>query len=145
MLVKKITDGFVIQVFDTEKRQFVSQEFVAGDQCEYENKNGEAVGSDVLEVDGKERYLPFHMKQPEPPKACIRVEYDRTFLGGDYSKVGDFAYIPLDAIGAVPGMLRGDERLKAAFQIITGYDPIHIVHFTYDEVYDQDGNEWEDD
>ena len=78
-------------------------------------------------------------------KPCVRVEYDLNYAGGDYNKVGDFAYIPLDAISAIPGRLAGDERLKAAFQIITGYNPIHIVHYTFDEVYDQDGNEWKDD
>ena len=63
MLVYKITVGFVVQVFDTEKKRFVSQEFVAGDQCDYED-NGELVGREMLEVDGKEAYLPFDMVQP---------------------------------------------------------------------------------
>ncbi len=63
MLVNKITVGFVVQVFDTEKKRFVGQEFVAGDQCDYED-NGELVGREMLEVDGKEAYLPFDMVQP---------------------------------------------------------------------------------
>ncbi len=63
MLVNKITVGFVVQVFDTEKKRFVSQEFVAGDQCDYED-NGEPVDREMLEVDGKEAYLPFDMVQP---------------------------------------------------------------------------------
>ena len=33
MKINKITSGYVIQVFDTEKKQFVSQEFVAGDSA----------------------------------------------------------------------------------------------------------------
>ena len=65
MIIKKITTGFVIQNFDTELKRFVSQEFVAGDQCEYEDENGEAVESDMLEVDGKEVYLSYNMVQPE--------------------------------------------------------------------------------
>ena len=68
MLVRKITQGFVVQVFDTAKKQFVSQEFVAGDQCEYEDERGEAVDSSVLEAGGQEAYLPFHMVQPETAK-----------------------------------------------------------------------------
>ena len=65
MLVNKITIGFVIQVFDTEKRRFVSQEFVAGKDCQYEDRNGNAVDRKVLETDGKEAYLPFDMVQPK--------------------------------------------------------------------------------
>jgi hypothetical protein len=56
MLVNKITEGFVIQVFDTELRRFVSQEFVAGDRCEYEDKDGVPVCSEAMEVDGKEAF-----------------------------------------------------------------------------------------
>jgi hypothetical protein len=65
MLVNKITEGFVIQVFDTELRRFVSQEFVAGDRCQYEDKDGVPVCSEALEVDGEEAALPFDMVQPE--------------------------------------------------------------------------------
>ena len=66
MLVNKVTVGFVIQVFDTELKRFVSQQFVAGDQCEYEDKDGVPVCSEALEMDGKEAYLPFDMVQPQP-------------------------------------------------------------------------------
>ncbi len=34
-IIKKITYGFVIQEYDDELEQFVSQEFVAGDQVEH--------------------------------------------------------------------------------------------------------------
>jgi hypothetical protein len=65
MLVNKITNGFVIQVFDTELKRFASQEFVAGEDCQYEDKDGVSVCSEALEVDGKEAYLPFDMVQPK--------------------------------------------------------------------------------
>jgi hypothetical protein len=65
MLINKITTGFVVQVFDTEKGRFVRQEFTAGDQCDYEDKDGEPVDRKLLETDGKEAYLPFDMVQPE--------------------------------------------------------------------------------
>jgi hypothetical protein len=79
MLVKKITTGFVVQVFDTDLGRWVSQEFVAGDdiQTEYEGEGGDPVDSDLLtvkkQVKGKrgrkrtvkeEANLPFEMKQP---------------------------------------------------------------------------------
>ena len=45
MIIRKITEGYVIQTYDTELGRFVSQEFVAGAHCEYEDVNGERVGS----------------------------------------------------------------------------------------------------
>ncbi len=63
MIVRKITTGFVVQNFDTEKQKFISQEFVAGDQVEVE-VDGEPI--DSSEVEGlDETYLPFDMVQPE--------------------------------------------------------------------------------
>ena len=65
MLINKITTGFVIQTFDTEKGRFISQEFVAGDFVEYEKKDGEPCEPSLWEVDGKEVSLPFDMQQPQ--------------------------------------------------------------------------------
>jgi hypothetical protein len=67
MIVNKITSGYVIQQYDTEKKQFIYQEFVAANSCDYENLNGEAV--DVEEVgmansDGSVPYFPYEMVQP---------------------------------------------------------------------------------
>lgn len=57
MIVKKTTNGFVIQQFDTESRQFISQEFIAADKVDFEDENGQS-------VDSFDEYLPFEMKQP---------------------------------------------------------------------------------
>ena len=140
MLVNKVTVGFVVQVFDTELKRFISQEFVAGEDVTYEDKKGDGVDSNIVEVDGKGASLPFHMVQPEPPKVCVRVEYDLNYWGGDYSKVGQFAYIPHEVIDRLPGKDH-DKKLKTAFTVLVG-DPRHIVHYTWDEPTDQDGNEW---
>lgn len=59
MLVKKITTGFVVQTFDTETKKWVSQEFVAGDECVYEDADGNP--ADSFEPAG---YLPYDMRQP---------------------------------------------------------------------------------
>ena len=56
-IVKKITTGFVVQEFDTESQQFVSQEFIAGDDVQFENEMGES-------VEEIEKSLNFDMKQP---------------------------------------------------------------------------------
>lgn len=63
MILKKITTGFVIQTFDTERGSFVEQEFVAGDDVTVENEHGDVVdAADRKEIDNI--YLPFNMVQP---------------------------------------------------------------------------------
>tara|TARA_Y100000310_G_scaffold337739_1_gene425579 strand:+ start:481 stop:690 length:210 start_codon:yes stop_codon:yes gene_type:complete len=65
MIVNKCTIGYVTQRFDTEKKEWLSQDFIAGDECTYEDEQGADVEPEVMHVDGKEPYLPFLMKQPE--------------------------------------------------------------------------------
>jgi hypothetical protein len=77
MRINKITVGYVSQTFDTDLGRFVSQEFVAGDQVDYEDQDGDPVDNDLLEVKKKvkgkkgrmktvkeEACLPLVMKQP---------------------------------------------------------------------------------
>ncbi len=70
MIIKKITTGFVIQTFDTDKQRYTSQTFVAGDVVDYENTDGDALAHDEMEplnfgpTCEKEPYLPFDMVQP---------------------------------------------------------------------------------
>ena len=59
-MLSKITVGFVVQVWNEETNKWVSQNFVAGDEVNWENEAGEPV--DVPECDP---YLPFDMVQPE--------------------------------------------------------------------------------
>lgn len=56
-IIRKITYGFVDQKFDTETGKFISQEFTAGDQVEFENLHGDA-------ADEFPEYLEFEMVQP---------------------------------------------------------------------------------
>jgi len=59
----KITVGFVIQEYQTEKdgsHTPIRQEFIACDQVDYEDTNGEPIEVDTL----KETYCPFEMVQP---------------------------------------------------------------------------------
>ena len=58
-MIHKITSGFVVQKFENNK--FVSQEFIAGDQVEYETPNGEQVEEEEVE---NLPYQPFDMVQP---------------------------------------------------------------------------------
>lgn len=56
---KKITTGFVIQDYN-EQGKCTSQEFVAGDQVEWEDEWGNSI-----EPKTNEEYCPYEMKQPE--------------------------------------------------------------------------------
>jgi len=50
---------------------FISQDFIAGDQCDYEDVNGKPVDQSLLNIDGKESYLPFDMVQPHEEKTNV--------------------------------------------------------------------------
>jgi len=66
MIINKITTGFVVQSFDTDKQQFVKQEFVTGDEVNHETEDGEAINVAHFKkrLTGPEPYLPFTMVQP---------------------------------------------------------------------------------
>lgn len=66
MKIKKIIVGFVIQTFDTDKQEFIHQEFIAGDEISYETEDGHGINEADFEnrVIGKTPYLPLEMSQP---------------------------------------------------------------------------------
>lgn len=66
----------------------------------------------------------------------IRVEYDLEYYGGDYSKVGQFAYLHADTVEEI--------GVEEAFRQATGIDPVHIIHYTSDEFFTAEGEEWVD-
>jgi hypothetical protein len=61
--IQKITNGYVIQTFDSVSRKCTNQEFVAGDPVEFEDEFGTVIDTDEEEVE--DLYCPFEMKQPE--------------------------------------------------------------------------------
>ena len=61
MIACKITTGYVIQCYNTETKKWISQEFVAGDDCEYEDMEGHLLVPNPIE----DEYLPFEMVQPK--------------------------------------------------------------------------------
>lgn len=67
----------------------------------------------------------------------VRVEYDEDFFGGDYSKTGDLAFVKLVDVNSLGSV-------EAAFKATTGIETIHIIHYSLDELYDADGEFWED-
>ena len=68
--------------------------------------------------------------QGEP---CTQVEYDDNFWGGDYSGVGNHAYVPDALIAAFDG------DVDLAFGKLTHKDPIHIVTHTGDQTFSASG------
>jgi hypothetical protein len=59
MIINKITTGYVIQTFDTISKKFTNQEFVTGDECEWEALDGTPVDDPT-----DNEYLSFDMVQP---------------------------------------------------------------------------------
>ena len=71
MLINKITEGYVVQVFDTEQNDFVEQRFVAGDQVSHEDDEGNNISSSLVT-----KYQPFDMVQPVPQYSTNCIELD---------------------------------------------------------------------
>jgi hypothetical protein len=63
MIIRKVTIGCVIQNFDTDKNQFISQEFKANDIVFYELEDGTPCLPITIKKIEK-YYLPYEMKQP---------------------------------------------------------------------------------
>lgn len=62
MKIIKITHGYVIQTYNTETGRCVSQDFIAGDECEYETEDGGNFDVDASETELE--YQPYNMEQP---------------------------------------------------------------------------------
>lgn len=106
-----------------------SQAWVLGTVFDAGYCEGECEGEASLkEVEIKE--------EKDDDKHFIQVEYDKTFFGGDYSGVGDYALIHVSLVKPYGGV-------PAAFKAETGIDTVHIIHYSEDQLYDKNGNEVE--
>lgn len=65
MIVRKITTGFVVQEFDGDTGRCVSQEFIAGDQVDWEDRQGNAISDGDFGIDLEGLYHPLKMKPLE--------------------------------------------------------------------------------
>lgn len=70
---------------------------------------------------------------------CVRVEYDLAYWGGDYAGVGKFIYIPMALVDSMRGATTEDDLVDMASRKLTHQDSAHIIHYSLDELYDQDG------
>lgn len=57
MWIRKITTGYVIQIFDTETKKWISQDFTAAYNPEFEDEDGNP-------AEPFDEYLSFNMVQP---------------------------------------------------------------------------------
>lgn len=80
---KKITVGFVIQDYKKLSNGTLvctGQEFIAGDQVDYEDNRGEHIDITDLHVETKEVYCPFDMMQPKhipfPDTSAVKDSYE---------------------------------------------------------------------
>lgn len=64
MLYRKVTEGFVIQVFN-DAGECIAQRFVAAGDCDYETGEGDPINSESMPLGGNE-YHPFDMVAPLP-------------------------------------------------------------------------------
>lgn len=65
MIIRKKCYGYVLQLFDTEKNQFVSQEFCE-DYVEYTTESGSPIDDDFFEMNVDSwPDLPFDLVQPK--------------------------------------------------------------------------------
>ena len=73
MRINKITYGFVIQTWDTDLKKWIGQEFVAGDQTEFEHAGSDRILDPVdIWPESPEPYLPFLMTEPDEIKKANR-------------------------------------------------------------------------
>lgn len=70
-----------------------------------------------------------------PAVECNSFEFDPTYYGGDYSSVGQRAYIPALLLQA------GEEEVDA-FVWYTRQAAHALIYFNTDESFDQYGNDW---
>lgn len=97
MKINKITDGFVIQVFDTETGKYLSQNFTAGANVDYENEQGQTLNDlDMKQYNfgpdaASEPYLPFDMVQPTP-ELSIALKLCREQIQQDLLALCDSGY-----------------------------------------------------
>ena len=63
MKINKISPGYVIQTWDTESKEWIGQEFVAGEPVEYEQAGtNQMLDPGEIWPGTPEPYLPFLMK-----------------------------------------------------------------------------------
>jgi hypothetical protein len=63
----------------------------------------------------------------------VQVEYDNQFYGGDYTGTGSFILIRVTDVQRLGSV-------ENAFRVMARMEPVHIIHYSEDELYDSKGN-----
>jgi len=116
-ITNKITHGYVIQTFDNSK--LVKQEFAAGDECTYEDSEGEELRMDDERC---EDYAPFDMVQPLDDEIVTVIEMQN----GIISDIQSFVSLK-DAETHIHSLLKNEEYdmndvLQRGYTNDNGYD-----------------------
>lgn len=128
-------DGFITQLFNhaDENEAAALQSLLV--KCGYLWRCPECSGT----FDFEEETCEF-CGAAQPGRAVYephsRFEYDLNFTGGNYTGVGTFAYVPISLIKELTP--------EDAFSKHTGIDAAHIIHYTTDESFDAEGNEFDE-
>lgn len=144
-VIKKITVGFVVQSFDTEKRRFFCQEFVASDDHTWEDQVGNPLdlhdNDDLALIYGKggvdEPYLSLEMVQPTATPVIHPGE--PLVATADMFEVGEKVLVvpsdnPNDLVrnefmGTVIGIKNGTlVMVKDADDDVFDVDPVQVHH-----------------
>ena len=87
MIQKKITTGVVEQVYCTGEdglpAEFTSQRFIALDNPEYEDEDGNRLAHNKASEAIRDAYLPFDMVQPKSDREKRILEYALNFLSAN--------------------------------------------------------------
>lgn len=116
----------------------------AGDYSLTEEEKREAIGRFIQNYECKESdwmAIDGHARDVQSERCIhVRVEYDPLYTGGDYQGVGKVVFIPLSLIEELAKQdPDSDDGVELAFTKITGMDCMHIVSYTLDEHYNQNG------
>lgn len=110
---------------DLIERKFEVTKIEAGEPCQILVHRRPSSGEIIELEDAREDRRHF------------RVEYDLNYHGGDYSNVGQFVHLNCWALAQIGG--DRDEAVKTLFKQVTGHDPVHIINYNLDELYDAKG------
>lgn len=119
--IDKLVEGYRASLEDGG--DFIESEF--NSQC----------GADLFEYDHEADELVLREDLENHPH--YRVEYDLDYWGGDYHKVGQFAFIP-------EGMEFALNSVEEAFEKLTGIDRQHIIQYSIFERFRPDGMEFQE-
>src|SRR5271154_5555823 len=95
--IRKITTGFVIQRW-SDNGVFLGQEFTSGNECEYEDENGEVLDLDEIK---EPDYEPYNMVQPSESvidRQILKSLLDEVIVGNSSPAVVLKAVTALDKI-----------------------------------------------